>query len=393
MWSRACTAKRRQGADDVSEKIEKDGDDAQPLESAPAAARTPFSRIGLVALVVLVAVVVWLAIRLVLLVFAGVLFAIFLRTAAGVVSRYTRLPIGWSLLVAMLLMVGLTTGAGFFFAPRLAEQAQELTQAVPQAYSQLMDRLRETTWGEWIVEEVGGGQGIQEEGQIVERAADAATRVFDAIVALVIVLFVGIYLAIDPLGYASGLLRLVPRQRRQRIGEVLFATGYQLRWWLLGQLISMLVVGLMMGIGLGLIGVPLALALGVLAGLLEFIPTLGPPLAVIPAVLLAVVDEPQKALYVLILYAIVQTVEGYLLTPLVQQRVVHLKPVVTITTQVFFAWTIGAIGLLVAVPLIAAIQIAVQMLYVQDFLGDTYTLRAAEEGKREFEEANLLDEP
>ena len=367
-----------------------DSEDTRPLRTKDGAPRTPFSRAGLILLGVLTAIFLWFAGRLLLLVFAGVLFAIFLRTGAGLLSRFTRLSIGWALLLFVLLLLGVGTTAGWLFAPSLAEQVRDLTEAVPRAVSQLTDRLRETTWGGWILDQADGGQSGQENDKMVEHATTAASRLMDAVVAVVIVLFVGLYVAADPRSYVRGMLRLVPLERRRRAGEVVYALGYQLRYWLLGQLLSMVVVGLIMGIGLGFIGVPLAFALGVLAGLLEFIPTIGPPLAVIPAVLLALVDEPQKAIYVLILYGVVQTVESYLLTPLVQQRAVHLKPVVTITAQVFFAWTFGAIGILVAVPIVAAVQVAVQMWYVEDLLSDDLHLMAEQEGRRELEEDGLL---
>ena len=383
---------QREPKDDSTgpEKDEKDEKEEPQVPEQPSQLTTPFTRIGLVVLIVLAVIFVWYASRLLLLIFAGLLFSIFLRTGAWAISRATKISSGWALLSFIVLLLGAATAAGVFLAPRLGEQMRQLTEAVPQAFSQLTARLEETTWGGWIVDNMIENGASPDNGTVVEHATSAARGVMDAVVAAVIVLFIGIYMAADPMSYLRGLLRLVPLPRRRRAGEVLFAAGYQLRWWLTGQILAMIVVGLMMGLGLALIGVPLAFALGVLAGLLEFIPTLGPPLAVIPAVLLAVVDEPVKGLYVLILYSVIQTVESYLLTPLVQQRVVHLKPVVTIAAQVFFAWTIGPIGLLVAVPLIAAVQIMVQMLYVQDFLGDDLPLNAAEEGRRELEEADVL---
>lgn len=226
---------------------------------------------------------------------------------------------------------------------------------------------------------------------VADQAATAAVGIFDAGINFLIVAFVGLYLAVSPLTYVRGVLRLVPMPRRRRAAEVLFAAGFQLRWWLIGQLLAMIIVGILMWIGLSIIGVPLAFALGVLAGLLEFIPTIGPPLAIVPALLLSLVNEPQAALYVLVLYGVVQTVESYLLTPLVQERVVHLPPVVTITAQVFFAWTMGAVGLLVAVPMIAAVKIAIQMWYVEDVLRDDLRLSAEREARKELAEAGVLD--
>jgi predicted PurR-regulated permease PerM len=214
----------------------------------------------------------------------------------------------------------------------------------------------------------------------------------DGLIALVIVIFTGLYLAAYPQPYIRGMLRMFPLPRRHRIGEVLYACGYTLRWWLFGQLLAMAVVGVLMGVGLAIIGVPLAFALGVLAGLFEFIPTIGPMLGLLPALLLALTEDATMALWVLGLYSVVQTFEAYLLTPLVQQRVVHLPPVVTIITQVFFAWTVGPIGLLIAVPLVAVLMVVIQMLYVEDFLGDDMQVDAADQGAIEHAKAAPLEE-
>lgn len=365
--------------------------DEPSLETRAPKRASLFSTAGLVALAIVLTVILWFAGRLLLLVFAGILFAIFLRLGVSLVARITRLREGWSLLVFIILLVGSLTLAGWLIVPRLAEQARDLTEAVPRAFDQLTDRLGETGWGGWILDSVRTSDPVANDGKVAETATTAAIGLFDAVVAFGIILFVGLYLAAAPLPYARGLLRLVPIARRRRAGEVLFAAGYQLRWWLGGQLVAMAFVGTVIGVGLGIIGVPLALALGVLAGLLEFIPTIGPPLAIVPAVLLALVDEPQKAIYVLILWGVVQIIEPYFLTPLVQQRAVHLQPVVTIIAQVFFAWTAGAIGLLVAVPLIAVVKIAAQMWYVEDVLGDKLQLEAAKHGRRDLEESGILD--
>jgi predicted PurR-regulated permease PerM len=377
-----------------------------------------------VVLVILGAIFLWLAIDLLLLVFAGILLAILLRSLALAVSEHTPVSDGWALLLVILTLLGTVVGAGFLFAPQLGREARELTDTLPDAIEELESQVRQNAFGDWVLDRVleraaltsesgedggkggatqgGGGQGTGEaaagskpvlkdaQDAVVQRAGSAASRLIDGLIALVIVLFTGLYLAAHPQPYIRGLLRLFPLHRRQRIGEVVYAAGYTLRWWLFGQILAMVVVGLMMGVGLAIIGVPLAFALGVLAGLFEFIPTLGPLLGLLPALLLALTQDAQSALWVLALYSVVQTFESYLLTPLVQQRVVHLPPVVTIVAQVFFAWTVGPVGLLIAVPLIAVVMVVVQMLYIEDFLGDDLEVDAEDQGRIEHAEAEPL---
>lgn len=369
---------------------------ARPIESSETGRPAKFSRGGLIALAIGGALFVWFALDLLLLLFAGLLFAIFLRTLSHAVASRTPLGDGLALAAVILVLLGVAGGAGMLFSNQLAAQAEEISERVPQAAKTLMDRLEQSSWGNWLVDQVRGEDGevapggAMGQGQMVQQATGAARWVLDGLIGVVVVMFVGIYLAASPARYIRGLLHLVPIRRRERMGEVLYAIGYTLKWWLFGQLLAMVLVGVVMGTGLALIGVPLAFGLGVLAGLFEFIPTIGPILGVLPALLLAVVDAPQKAVYVLMLYGVLQGLEAYLITPLVQQRVVHLPPVLTISAQMLFAARLGPIGLIIAVPLMAVIQVTIQMLYVKDVLTDRLELTAEEEGRRELEEAGHL---
>jgi predicted PurR-regulated permease PerM len=396
-------------------------------ERGAAGASTPatFSRGGVLLLVLLGGLFVWLAIDLLLLVFTGILAAIFLRSLSYWVAEYTPLTNGGALAAVVVVLLGGFVGSGIFFAPVLAEQTQQLAETLPKALSEIEGRVRRNPFGDWVLSRAleraararqaqngngedrpegrGGPQPLParsdpapgEEGEgeekkpdmqdaqevVVDQATGLAPRLLHGIIGLVVVLFTAVYLAAHPQPYIRGFLRLFPLGRRHRIGEVLYACGYTLRWWLYGQLLAMAAVGTMMGVGLAIIGVPLAFALGVVAGLFEFIPTLGPMLGLLPALTLALTKGGDAALWVLGLYTVVQAIEGYLLTPLVQQRVVHLPPVVTIAAQIFFAWTMGPLGLLIAVPLIAVVLVSVQMLYVEDFLGDDMNVEAEDEGR------------
>lgn len=331
-------------------------------------------------LVVGLALLVWLALDLLLLLFAGVLLAIFLRTLASALARATGLRVGWALACVVLLIVGAATAAGVAYAPSLAEQSDQLAQALPAAFSDLTVWLQQYGWGQWLLDRAagagGGGQrgvlqqAASSEGGLWSQLTAAVTRVIDLGVAVVVVGFAGLYLAAEPGPYTRGALRLVPRAKRRRAAEVMYATAHVLRWWLLGQALAMIVVGVTVGIGLWAIGVQLAFVLGVLAGLFEFIPFLGPLLAFGPALLVALANGTTQAAYVLVLYVIVQTAEGYVLTPLVQRKAVELPPVMTIAAQVGLSWAAGPIGLLVAVPLTAVALVWTQMLYVDDRLGE-----------------------
>lgn len=361
------------------------------MEKTATLSESRFSILQRVVLAAVIAAFLWIARDLLMLLFTGILLAVFLRTLAVWVAQRTRLRLGWSLLIVSVVLFGGMILAGALFAPRLADEIQQLSQTLPQAVSKLRDEIQQTTFGGWLLEQIGTGTGQPQQEQMQERAQVAARKIMDAVVALAIILFAGLYFAAQPAPYQRGLVRMVPQPRRRRTAEVLFAGGYTLRWWLLGQLLSMTIVGLLMGIGLAIIGVPMAFALGVLAGLFEFVPTIGPIFGLLPALLLSLAESPQSALYVLVLYGVVQTVESYLLTPLVQERVLELPPMVTIATQVLFAWTLGPVGLLIAVPFVAFVMVAVQMLYLKDFLGDRIEIHAEDEGRSELAASNALE--
>lgn len=354
--------------------------------------RSRFTTLQRVLLAGAIVAFLWIARDLLLLLFAGILLAVFLRTLAVWVAQRTGLRLGWSLALVSLLLFGGMVLAAVLFAPRLAEEVRQLSQRVPEAISSLRDQIQRTSFGGWILDQIGSGGGEQQQQQAQERAQVAVRKILDGVVAAAIILFAGLYFAAQPEPYQRGLLRLLPAARRRRAAEVLFAGGYTLRWWILGQLLSMTVVGLLMGIGLAIIGVPMAFALGVLAGLFEFVPTIGPIFGLLPALVLSLAEGPQSALYVLALYSVIQTLESYLLMPLVQQRVLELPPMLTIATQVLFAWTLGPVGLLVAVPFVAFVMVAVQMLYVKDFLGDRLEIHAEDEGRQELDASDALDD-
>lgn len=183
-----------------------------------------------------------------------------------------------------------------------------------------------------------------------------------------LILFLAIYLSIQPHIYVDGLIRLAPMHKRPRLQEVMGEVHNTLRWWLVGKILSMAIVGIATTVGLALLGVPLAIALGVIAALLTFVPNFGPIISAVPAVLLAFVQSPTSALYVVVLYLAIQTVESYLITPLIQQRTVSLPPALTISAQIALGVLAGPAGVILATPLAAAGLVAVTQLYVKDVL-------------------------
>ena len=313
----------------------------------------------------------WHARDVLLLVFAGVLVGIFLRRLTTVVSDHSPLPSSVSLALVLLVLTGTLVASFWLQGERIATEATRLRQELPTAVEELRARIAGYELGRDLMEQIPEDPAalLPDEPTAVSQATGVVSRAFSGIASGVIILFLGIVFAATPGVYVHALLALFPEHRVPRMREVLAKVTDTLWWWLIGRLIAMTFIGVVTGVGLTLLGVPLAFILGLLAALLSFIPNLGPILSVLPAVLLGLVQGPQTALWVAALYAGVQVVESYLLDPIIDRKTIYLPPAFTITAQLVMALFAGLLGVTLATPLAAAIVVLVTMLYVQDVLG------------------------
>jgi predicted PurR-regulated permease PerM len=331
--------------------------------------------LGITALALLLGVVLWYAVDLFLLVFAGVLLAIFLRSLSDALSRHTPLSDGWSLTVVVLAILAVFGVGVWLLAPEVMVQLDQLIEQLPRSVKQIKALIGHYEWGRHIVANMPNAEEmipdpIQGLGNVLGKIASFFSMTFDAIAGFLLFLFIGLFFAAEPSLYINGLIRLVPMAKRKRARAVLDAIGHALRWWLIGRVFSMAVVAAGTALGLYLLGVPLAITLGLIAGLLDFVPNIGPILATVPAALVALLQSPLQVLYVVLLYVAVQLVEGYLLTPLVQRYTVALPPVLTVVGVVLLGVLLGGLGLVLAAPLTIVLFILVRMLYIEDVLGD-----------------------
>jgi predicted PurR-regulated permease PerM len=315
------------------------------------------------------AAALWTAIDVFILVFAGALIAIFLRTLSDFLAARWRIGAGWSLFAVVLGLLLLASGIGWLTAPPLAEQLSELSTKIPMAFRDLKRFLELYPWGQWIVQNFRFDDIMSGEGPL-GRMTGFFKLTLDSLGGLLLMVFVGLYLAADPGTYVRGLVRLLPARHRPGAEKAIGETGKTLRYWLLGQLIDMAVVGVLSFIGLTLLGIPLALILAVIAGLLNFVSYIGPFVSAIPAMLLALTKEPIYAAYVALLYLGIHLVEGYVLAPFIQKKTVHLPPALTIVSQVFLGVTVGTLGIIFAMPIMAAAMTLVKLLYLREVVGE-----------------------
>lgn len=300
--------------------------------------------------------------------FAGVLLAVFLDGGSGFLSRWTGLPRLVALPVFMLLIVGGFTLVGWLAAPVVADQVNQLQEQVPRAFNSLRERLQSQAWGRTLMEQVNPERLMTAGRAIAGGATTALSATFGVFGNLAMILILGLFLAADPASYRNGLRALFPPDDYPAVDHVLDELRDVLRGWLQAQLGSMAVIGVLTAIGLWALGVPLVVALGLLAALLTFIPNLGPILSAVPAVLLALAADPITAVWVVLLYIGVQLIEGNVTTPLIQQQTINLQPALTIAMQLLLGVLFGLLGLALAVPLTAVGLTLVQKLYVTAYL-------------------------
>ena len=290
----------------------------------------------------------WLLADVLLLTFGAVVLAVVLRAGGNALARFTPLSPRAGVLVIVLLVLALLGALAAAMGGQLAAQATQLEQALPEAVARGSDWLARSDAGSAIAERL---RAALEEGMGVGMAWRTASSTVGAVATLLLVVLVTLYLAVDPCSYRRGLLHLLPERRRALAAADLDAAGAALRRWMLGQGLSMLCVGVLVGTGLWLLDMPMALVLALLAGLLEFVPVVGPIIAAVPAVLVGFIQGPQTALYVALLYLAVQQVEGYLILPLAQRWAVHLPPALGLLSVVALGSLFGLPGVLFATPL------------------------------------------
>ena len=357
---------------------------AKPSESLAFARRVLIAALVVVS-VLLVLLLVWYAADLLMLVFAGVLISILLRSFSEFLTTRTRLSHGLALAIVALALVVFIAATAWLVTGRIAAQLNELRLLLPQAVQNVKNYFGQYEWARNTIDNLPNWNDwiAKRGGTIISQLGGFASTTLGVIINVLVVFIIGLYLASQPDLYSRGLKRLVPFGYRERAEEVLSVIEDALERWLIGRFGLMIMNGVLTAIGLWIIGIPLAFTLGLLAGILNFVPNFGPWFAAIPAVLIAFMKSPQHALYVAVLYIVLQSVDGYILTPLVDRRSVELPPVLTITAQVLLGLAFGFVGILLASPLTAVAMILVKMLYVEDLLGDHVMLKVEEEAEEE----------
>lgn len=338
--------------------------------------RVYIERLIITVAILALALLFWQLRHILILVFGAVLVAVILRSIAHPFMR-RGVPEGWAVLIAVLLLLLGLAAAFLTFGAQVIGQASALSEAIPAALESIQAQLAQ--WG--FADELQRWTRSANTSLLRQLGGFASTFT-GALANALLIIVGGVYIAAQPRLYRTGIIKLVPPKGRDLAHQAVDDSVKGLRMWMLGQLVSMLIVGMLTGLGLWLLGVPLALTLGLLAALLDFVPIVGPIVAAVPAVLLALVISPELALWTAGLYLLVQQIEGNVVAPIVQLKAVDLPPALLLFALVAFGLLFGIPGVLFAAPLTAVLYILVKRLYVRETL-NTHTSIPTEKGEEE----------
>ncbi len=339
-----------------------------------------------VAVIVLIASFIILAILLVgkvitvlLLLFAGVMFGILLRVLRDLMHRFTGMNNGFSLAAVIVLFTLFVAGGSYLLAPKVYQQAQTFYAEIPEKWDMIRSEISVYRWGQEISNENPNfrdifedeSNNVGEDNDMTQFAVGLVLDVVALFTAFLLIFVTGIYIASSPMMYSNGFLHLIPKKRRERTVQIMDEISMSIQWWLVAQLCAMLFIGALTTFGLWLVGFPYPLLFGLFAALTNFIPNLGPVIAAVPTILIALTESPELAVYVLIVFIVIQTIEGYLITPLIHQRTNDVPPLLIISTQFILFYLVGFLGVLLAVPLLVCIMVIVKRVYIEDILNDS----------------------
>lgn len=317
-----------------------------------------------IAFLVVLGWILYQAVDALLLLVAAVFIAAGLHQAALRISRW--LPGGrriW-LLALVLITIGFGAGLYHFAGPRLAGSFTDLVSSLQDSWANISSSqwLQSVTNGESVdvtLENALSGKLMA----IGQHLTSLMTGVVNVVTGALLIVALALFLAWNPYQYERGLLSLFPKKMRPRLNEVTSRIGSALWYWCRGQGISMIIIGVLTGLGLWLIGMKFALILGLIAGVFQIIPFVGPILSSIPGITLALAVSPSQAIYVAAIYLGVQLVESHIITPMVQQSEASLPPLVTLIATVAFGMVFGPLGLIIATPLALVILVIYRELY------------------------------
>jgi predicted PurR-regulated permease PerM len=324
--------------------------------------RRVFTITGIVALVVVVLWIIKVTFNIFLLLLAGSLIAIYFHGFANLIQRLTKLNRKLSMAISIILSLILVVGFFWFSGNRIQNQITELQETLPSTIENFEQKLNDSPIGQQAIEKINS-PGSKEKLEQVFSTFFSST--FGLLGDIYVVLVLGLFFTASPSVYKNGIVKLIPKKSKKEAEKLLERIATTLTKWLKGQLLAMLVVAVLTAIGLTILGMPMAFALALIAGVLNFIPNFGPIIAMIPAVLIGFTIDTTTAILVAALYIVVQVIESSFVTPQIQKKMINMPPAIIIIAQLFMGVLTGGWGLVLATPLVAILIVVVEQLYIE----------------------------
>jgi predicted PurR-regulated permease PerM len=314
----------------------------------------------------LMALLLWKLADVLLLAFGAVLVAILLHAASDALVRYLRVPERWSLTLASLVIFALFLAIMALFGTQVRSQFSSVVERLPFALDNFSKHLGIGPVSDDLSELVNNAPA----GGMAARLAGIGGAILDGLADFILVVIAGLYIAAAPRLYEQGFVKLFPIRHHERVESTLEASGKALRLWLTSQLIAMSCVAVLSAMAFWLIGLPSAIALGLIAGLADFIPFLGPILGALPAVLIAFSISGETALWTILAVIVIQQLEGNVIFPLVARSVISIPPALALFAILIGSVLFGTLGLIFGFPLAVVTYVLVKKLYVRETLGE-----------------------
>jgi len=317
---------------------------------------------GIYALIVIIILLFKATFSVFLLILAGALIAIFFLGLSGLICRKTKWKHGICLTIAIIGILLLTIGLFWLMGAKIQAQVAQLSDTLPATIENAKSQLSQNTIGNKLVQKASSPETIKKAKGLVDTFFKTTFGVFGD---LYVILFLGIFFTVSPDVYKKGIVKLIPKKGQKKGEDIVNKLGGNLKKWLKGKIFAMFVVFVLTSVGLLILNIPLWLVLALIAGLLNFIPNFGPLIAMVPAILVALMQGPTTAAIVAGLYIVIQVIESNFITPLVQQKLISIPPALIISAQLLISPLTGGWGLVLATPLMLIIMILVQELYLK----------------------------
>jgi predicted PurR-regulated permease PerM len=317
--------------------------------------------VGIVAFVAIMILVAQVAFNVLLLALAGCLIAVYFHGLGDLLQRHTKWRRGLCMTVSIAGSFILLGALLWFMGSKIQAQISVLSDSLPHTINNAKKQLAETELGRKVLEMTSG----HDSGKELSTAQQFFSTSFGVLGNMYIILFLGIFFTASPSLYKDGFILLVPKSNKPVAAAIINRSSQALKSWLKGTMINMVLIAIVLPIGLALMGVPVALVLGLLTAILTIVPNFGSAAAMIPGVLLALTISPETAVIVALIYIGVQTLVGNIISPIIQKKMMNLPPALTLVAQLLMAALGGVMGIIMAIPLLAIVMIMVDELYVK----------------------------